>query len=642
MKSQGIKRQTNELGMMAPIPKRKKINHQIPSQITSPKASLNSPTKSTSSAASYNGSSPPKNLLEMKRLKKSLFPTYMENIIVEQKMDCNDSGEKGQSKSPRITIRRKVVDSAPTEMKDSLVYMPPSPAALTLPSFCIGNIAEKVKLSRRKASLKVSDSLIPKPKVEVKPKKRQAKASEKLPIKPKLLLNVSVQESVKKMHPLRISLKMNLKKRSKLSITNDAKGALPPLRMEKAEKKPPSVVNIRRKKKKRVTISDSSIDSDDSSGSETSSSEESSSGTSSSDGSSSESEESSSNDSSSSSGSSSDESSSSDSDSDDDDNFATMTARGREKVSTRLTLSAPKAKVGKQTPQESGHKKAEVTKPKKERLPLPAPKLKVRGTKKVREINVEEKEEVECVTGKCANPPNERPLTEAEIRAILGEDADTGTDNNWVRRSTRQPSQSAITAPNVRAVVGKLEMNDPEMVVLKSKKYLPDSDTPSVIVDALLDALERNTNCQALYVQNFNTGMRDEQILHLLRILQLPSCRIWCLNIGETYNVKRRTWAEFTNGLKKTKITHMYASEHTISSAMKEKIREIIRSNRKKHNMHIDPNNLNVIVQCTHCWWNPINARLLKPFIRQGGYEHILLDKIAQGTKDAVEVTPQI
>jgi hypothetical protein len=86
----------------------------------------------------------------------------------------------------------------------------------------------------------------------------------------------------------------------------------------------------------------------------------------------------------------------------------------------------------------------------------------------------------------------------------------------------------------------------------------------------------------------------------------------------------------------------MYASEHTISSAMKEKIREIIRSNRKKHNMHIDPNNLNVIVQCTHCWWNPINARLLKPFIRQGGYEHILLDKIAQGTKDAVEVTPQI
>ena len=74
-------------------------------------------------------------------------------------------------------------------------------------------------------------------------------------------------------------------------------------------------------------------------------------------------------------------------------------------------------------------------------------------------------------------------------------------------------------------------------------------------------------------------------MLHLLRILQHPSCNIWCLNIGETYNVKSRTWATFTKGLKKTKITHMYASEHTISSAMKEKIREIIRSNRGKHSI---------------------------------------------------------
>jgi len=718
MQSQGIKRQTNALAMMAPIPKRKKIKHQIPSEITNPRASLNSPTKSTSSAASYNGSSPPKNLMEMKRLKKCLTPSSMENIIMEQKMECNDSGENGQSKPPRITIRRKV-DSAPTELEESSVYMPPSPASFTLSSFCIGNIAEKVKLSRRKASLKVSDTLIPKPKLEAKPKKRQAKASEKSPTNIKATPKDLDKKSVKKMHPLRISLKMNLKKRSKLSITNDVTGALPPLRMEKAEKKPPSVVQIRRKKKKRATISDSSIDSDDSSSSETSSSEESSSGTSSSasDGSSSESEGSSSSDSSSSSGSSSDGSSSSDSDSDDDGNFATMRARGQKKgsakltlsaikaklngkqtpgesgqkkkevthpsnkrlalpspklkvrgkkkvrdtnvqekdnfatmrapgqkkVSAKLTLSAPKAKLnGKQTPVESGQKKTEIPNPANERLALSAPKLKVRCKKKVRDTNVQEKEEVECVTGKCANPPNERPLTAAEIRAILGEDADIGTDNNWVRRSTRQPSRSAITAPNVRAVVGKLEMNDPEMVVLKSKKYLPDSDTPSVIVDALLDALERNANCQALYVQNFNTGMCDEQVLHLLRILQLPSCKIWCLNIGETYNVKRRTWAEFTNGLKKTKITHMYASEHTISSAMKEKIREIIRSNRKKHNMHIDPNNLDVIVQCTHCWWNPINARVLKPFIRQGGYEHILLDKIAQGTKDAVEVTPQI
>ena len=98
--------------------------------------------------------------------------------------------------------------------------------------------------------------------------------------------------------------------------------------------------------------------------------------------------------------------------------------------------------------------------------------------------------------------------------------------------------------------------------------------------------------------------------------------------------MKSRTWATFTKGLKKTKITHMYASEHTISSAMKEKIREIIRSNRGKHSMHIDPENLDVILKCTHCWWNPMNAKVLQPYIKQGVYEHILLDKIAQGTKD--------
>jgi len=230
-----------------------------------------------------------------------------------------------------------------------------------------------------------------------------------------------------------------------------------------------------------------------------------------------------------------------------------------------------------------------------------------------------------------------RPLTSAQVRAILAEDdRKCAASSNWVRRSTRQPSRSAISAKNVRMIVDLLRMNDSDMVVLKCKKYISDPDTPTVIIDAILDALETNTNCQALYIQNYNIGMRDEQVLHLLKILQNPSCNIWCLNIGETYNVKSRTWAAFTKGLKKTKITHMYASEHTISGAMKEKIREIIRVNRKKHSMHIDPDNLEVILKCTHCWWNPMNAKILQPYIKQGGYEHILLDKVALGAKDTV------
>jgi hypothetical protein len=97
--------------------------------------------------------------------------------------------------------------------------------------------------------------------------------------------------------------------------------------------------------------------------------------------------------------------------------------------------------------------------------------------------------------------------------------------------------------------------------------------------------------------------MRDEQILHLLRILQNQNCRIWCLNVGETYNVQTETWEIFAKGLEKTKVTHMYASEHTISSDTKDIIRETIRNNRTKHDLHINPDNLDVIIQCTHNWW---------------------------------------
>lgn len=136
-----------------------------------------------------------------------------------------------------------------------------------------------------------------------------------------------------------------------------------------------------------------------------------------------------------------------------------------------------------------------------------------------------------------------------------------------------------------------------------------------------------------LYCQNFNEGVRDEQVMHLLRILQKPSCNIWCLNIGETYNVQTDTWEKFTEGLKHTKVTHMYASEHTISTELKDKMRECVRDNRSKHNMHIDPNNLDTIVRCTHNWWNPINAKVLRPYLRKRGYEYLLKDADAQGLK---------
>lgn len=226
-----------------------------------------------------------------------------------------------------------------------------------------------------------------------------------------------------------------------------------------------------------------------------------------------------------------------------------------------------------------------------------------------------------------------RTLTPAEIEKILGEDAAGGESSHWVRRSARMPSASVLTTPKFKLLIENLKSNALDMVVLKMKKYVGDLDCPPVVIDAVLDALEENSNCQSLYIQNFNEGMRDAQVLRLVEILRKPSCQIWCLNIGETYKVKSRTWKIFARGLRDSKVTHMYASEHTISSELKDKIRATIRNNRSKHNMHIDPENLDVIVQCTHCWWNPVNAKLLQPHLHKKGYAQILNDNEAQGLR---------
>jgi hypothetical protein len=124
--------------------------------------------------------------------------------------------------------------------------------------------------------------------------------------------------------------------------------------------------------------------------------------------------------------------------------------------------------------------------------------------------------------------------------------------------------------------------------------------------------------------------MRDSQMHHLLRVLQMPSCKIWCLNIGETYRVSTQTWRQFADGLKKTNVTHMYASEHTIGTPLKGKMHDIIWTNRSKHSMHNNPNNLPVIRKCTHCWWNPINSKRLR-LCKQGANEHKIQENKTQG-----------
>ena len=58
-----------------------------------------------------------------------------------------------------------------------------------------------------------------------------------------------------------------------------------------------------------------------------------------------------------------------------------------------------------------------------------------------------------------------------------------------------------LNSKGVRMLVDKLKYNDFDMVVLKMKKYINDPNTPCAVIDAILNAMEENTNCEALYIQ---------------------------------------------------------------------------------------------------------------------------------------------
>jgi hypothetical protein len=96
-----------------------------------------------------------------------------------------------------------------------------------------------------------------------------------------------------------------------------------------------------------------------------------------------------------------------------------------------------------------------------------------------------------------------RTLSIKEVNAIMKEESNNPEPpaEHWVRRSMRQPSRGALNAPLMKRLLDKLRGNDTDMVVLKMKKYLSDPDTPSMLIDAALDALEECTNCEALYIQ---------------------------------------------------------------------------------------------------------------------------------------------
>mmetsp|Transcript_526 Transcript_526/g.931 ORF Transcript_526/g.931 Transcript_526/m.931 type:complete len:1324 (-) Transcript_526:214-4185(-) len=174
-----------------------------------------------------------------------------------------------------------------------------------------------------------------------------------------------------------------------------------------------------------------------------------------------------------------------------------------------------------------------------------------------------------------------------------------------VRRSQRNPNDALLTRSDVKRLVEKVKGNHPDTVVFKIKEMIMADISPAVF-DQVLLSFEKNTVCQAMYIQNLSLAIRDEQLRHLIELLKTKM--IWCLNIGENYEVSKSCWLEFCNALPSTNITHLYVSEHVIPIELKNKMRENIRNNRKKHDMHSSIRNIKVISRCTNMWWNPINA----------------------------------
>ncbi|KAJ1436497.1 hypothetical protein B484DRAFT_445617 [Ochromonadaceae sp. CCMP2298] len=180
-----------------------------------------------------------------------------------------------------------------------------------------------------------------------------------------------------------------------------------------------------------------------------------------------------------------------------------------------------------------------------------------------------------------------------------------------IRRSTRDPSAALLERNDVKRLLKRIRQNSRETLVLKIKDQIL-ADVNDVVFEAILQALWKNTNCQGLYIQNLGNAIGDEQLEALGELLQKKM--IWCLNIGETYNVSTHCWRSFCDNLHLTNVTHLYVSEHVISNELKNDMRYHIRENRKKHDLHCAFKNIRVIERMTNCWWNPINGvKELKP-----------------------------
>jgi len=191
------------------------------------------------------------------------------------------------------------------------------------------------------------------------------------------------------------------------------------------------------------------------------------------------------------------------------------------------------------------------------------------------------------------------------------------TPSNFVRRSLRCPGRAQLRRPAVVDLFYRLNQNDESLKILRLKNYL-EADTNSLVLTELFKILSRKTSVvQVLYAHNLECAMNDTMLKELTDMLK-RNPRIWALNVGENFKVSQQGWETFAEDLRHTSITHLYAgSESSVYGDLKKHMRDIIRENRKKHSLHVDPTNLDVILQIGQMWWNPKNSKHLQPYLKQ-------------------------
>lgn len=88
------------------------------------------------------------------------------------------------------------------------------------------------------------------------------------------------------------------------------------------------------------------------------------------------------------------------------------------------------------------------------------------------------------------------------------------------RRSSRKITTEDCKRRDIQELIENIRKNDgcSVPVVLRIKNYVS-SDINARVVDKILDALMENEHVEALYIQNFEEGMLDDQLEKLSKVL---------------------------------------------------------------------------------------------------------------------------